>query len=103
LWPAIAAAGAWTLQPHLFALAHYATYDGLLSSLWAGCLLSFAKAVEQSDIGSSIARRLRWAALFGFLAAGAMGTKLTGWFLPLPFLAWVILYRDRRGSIALLT
>ncbi len=27
----------------------------------------------------------------------AAGTKLTGWFLPLPFLAWVVLERDRRG------
>jgi len=30
-----------------------------------------------------------------------MGTKLTGWLVPLPFLAWVILYRDRRGMVAL--
>ena len=30
-----------------------------------------------------------------------MGTKLTGWFLPLPFLAWAIIYRDRRAMLAL--
>ena len=80
---------------------HYATYDGLLTSLWAGCVLSFAKAVEPNDKGSSITPRWRWVALFGLLAAGAMGTKLTGWFLPLPYLAWVILYRNRRGITAL--
>ena len=34
-------------QPHVFALAHYATYDGLLTSLWAGSVLAFAKAVER--------------------------------------------------------
>ena len=39
--------------------------------------------------------------LFGVLTGCAMGTKLTGWFLPIPFLAWVILYRDRRGLVAL--
>ena len=56
-WPAGAAAGAWMLQPHLFALAHYATYDGMLTSLWAGCVLSFANAVEPNDKGSSITPR----------------------------------------------
>jgi hypothetical protein len=31
----------------------------------------------------------------------AMGTKLTGWFIPLPFLAWAIIYSDRRAMLAL--
>ena len=35
---------------------------------------------------------------FGILAGWAADTKLTGWFLPLPFLAWTLLYRDRRGA-----
>jgi hypothetical protein len=39
--------------------------------------------------------------LFGVLTGCAMGTKLTGWLLPIPFLAWAILYRDRRGLVAL--
>jgi hypothetical protein len=39
---------------------------------------------------------------FGVLAGSAAGTKLSGWFLPIPFLAWTVLYRDRRGTIALL-
>jgi hypothetical protein len=30
-----------------------------------------------------------------------MGTKLTGWFLPLPFLAWALLYGDRRALLTL--
>jgi Dolichyl-phosphate-mannose-protein mannosyltransferase len=103
LLSAVAAAGAWMLQPHLFALAHYATYDGLLSSLWTGSVLSFAKAVQRHEKDVSKTPRWRWVSLFGFIIACAMGTKLTGWFLPLPFLAWVILYRDQRGLIALLT
>jgi 4-amino-4-deoxy-L-arabinose transferase-like glycosyltransferase len=125
LWSALAAAGAWMFQPHLFALAHYATYDGLLTSLWTGSVLAFAKAVERGgddretfgpppggvrrpapNCHSEPPRagpRWRWAALFGVLLAGAMGCKLTGWFLPVPFLAWVILYRHGRGLATLVT
>ncbi|HEU5118325.1 MAG TPA: hypothetical protein VFT74_17035, partial [Isosphaeraceae bacterium] len=34
VWAALTASTAWSLQPHLFALAHYATYDAILTSLW---------------------------------------------------------------------
>jgi 4-amino-4-deoxy-L-arabinose transferase-like glycosyltransferase len=102
-WSAFAAAGAWMFQPHLFALAHYATYDGLLTSLWTGSVLAFAKAVERGAGSPTILPHGRWVVVFGLLAACAMGTKLTGWLLPLPFLAWAILYRDRRGMVALVT
>jgi hypothetical protein len=101
-WPAVGTAAAWLLQPHLFALAHYATYDGVLTSLWVGCILSFAKAVEPGSDRAPRARRWGWIVLFGILLAGVMGTKLTGWFLPLPMLAWVVWYRDRWGLAALL-
>jgi hypothetical protein len=101
IWPASAAAGAWILQPHLFALAHYATYDGLLTSLWTGSTLCFARAVERREESPAAGVRWRWAALFGMLAGCALATKLTGWFLPLPFLVWAILYRDRRALITL--
>ena len=40
--------------------------------------------------------------MFGILAGCAADTKLTGWFLPLPFLAWTALYRSRRGLLTLL-
>jgi 4-amino-4-deoxy-L-arabinose transferase-like glycosyltransferase len=101
IWSAALTAGTWILQPHLFALAHYATYDGLLASLWVASTLCFAKAVEPGG-GSGPARvRWGWAALFGALTGCALATKLTGWFLPLPFLAWSILYRDRRALVTL--
>ena len=90
-------------QPRLFALAHYATYDGLLTSLWVAGTLSFARAVEPRPNSDSFSPRWLWVGMFGVLAACAMGTKLTGWFLPIPLLAWVILYRDRRGALALVT
>jgi 4-amino-4-deoxy-L-arabinose transferase-like glycosyltransferase len=100
-WSGFAAAGAWIFQPHLFALAHYATYDGLLTCFWAGSVLSFAKVVEGPEQAHSLRSRWPWLVLFGVLTGCAMGTKLTGWFLPVPFLAWVFLYRDRRGVVAL--
>jgi 4-amino-4-deoxy-L-arabinose transferase-like glycosyltransferase len=100
-WPAFAAAGAWIFQPHLFALGHYATYDGLLTSLWTGSLLAFARAVQGNGEYGSNNPTWSWVAFFGVLIACAMGTKLTGWFLPLPFLLWVIIFRDRRGLLAL--
>jgi 4-amino-4-deoxy-L-arabinose transferase-like glycosyltransferase len=100
-WPAMAAAGAWCFQPHLFALAHYATYDGLLTCFWVGSVLSFAKVVEGPEPTRSLSR-WPWLILFGVLTGCAMGTKLTGWFLPVPFFAWVLVKRDRRGLVAIL-
>jgi hypothetical protein len=134
-WAGATAAGAWTLQPHLFALGHYATYDALLACLWVGAILAFSRAVQGSetvetrearkDVGAGVLSSVSclvsrvsclvfkrgWTILFGILYGGAMGTKLTGWFLPLPVLAWIALYRDRRalrtlivgGLIALVT
>ena len=47
----------------------------------------------------SVATIGRWLAVLGFgLAVGcALATKLTGWFLPLPFLVWAAWVRDRRA------
>jgi hypothetical protein len=41
--------------------------------------------------------------LFGLILGCAAATKLTGWFLPLPFLAWAIWYRERRAFAVWLT
>ncbi|HEX8200282.1 MAG TPA: hypothetical protein VF590_07330, partial [Isosphaeraceae bacterium] len=46
IWPALLAAGAWVLQPRLFAHGHYALYDALLTGLWVGSILAFWRAVE---------------------------------------------------------
>ncbi len=99
-WAAALGTGAWVFQPRLFAHAHYATYDALLTSLWVGAIVAFTSAIEASD-------RPRWprwgpVAVFGLLAGCACDTKLTGWLLPLPFLAWSVVYRDRRGLLTLL-
>lgn len=103
LWAASLAAGAWTLQPQLFGHAHYAAYDALLTSLWLGAILAFTKAAEPLGSGPPPrSPRWPWVVLFGVLAGCAADTKLTGWFLPLPFFVWTILYRDRRAFLTLL-
>jgi 4-amino-4-deoxy-L-arabinose transferase-like glycosyltransferase len=93
-WPALLAVGAWVLQPRLFAHAHYAHYDALLTSLWVGSILAFSRAVEPPGGKTP---RWPWVVVFGLLAGWAADTKLTGWLLPIPFLAWTALDRSRRG------
>ncbi len=100
VWPGGLAAGAWVFQPNLFGHGHYATYDAVLSSLWVGSILAFAAAVEPP--GHHRRPRWSWAIVFGLLLGCAADTKFTGWLLPLPFLAWSVLYRERRGLLALL-
>jgi hypothetical protein len=97
VWAAIGAVGAWDLQPNLFGHGHYATYDAVLTCLWVLALVAFARAISVRPPGR---RNLPgWAATlaFGLVVGCAMATKLTGWFLPIPFLVWSILLRDRRA------
>lgn len=101
LWPGAGAAAAWVFQPNLFGHGHYATYDALLSSLWLGTILAFTAAVEDRPAPTNRPNWF-WVVIFGFLAGCAADTKLTGWFLPIPFLAWTALYRSRRGLLTLL-
>ncbi|WP_406699720.1 glycosyltransferase family 39 protein [Singulisphaera sp. Ch08] len=103
-WAATLAAGAWILQPNLFANGHYATVDAILASLWVLALIAFAKAVlPRTTTGiESRSPKWGWVILFGLLAGWAADSKLTGWFLPLPFLAWTVIARSRRGFLTLL-
>jgi Dolichyl-phosphate-mannose-protein mannosyltransferase len=102
VWPAALSAGAWVLQPHLFAHGHYAAYDALLSSLWVCSIMAFALATETNAPPKARSPRWRWVIVFGLLAGWAADTKLTGWFLPAPFLAWTVLMWNRRGVLTLL-
>ena len=104
-WAAALAAGSWVLQPNLFGHGHYAAYDAVLASLWVLAIIAFAQAIippapETPPAGK--AARWAWTALFGLILGCAAATKLTGWFLPLPFLAWAAWYRDRRAFAVLL-
>lgn len=96
-WAGSLSAGAWVLQPNLFGHGHYATYDALLTSLWVGSILTFARAVETPGRWP----RWGWAIGFGLVAGCAADTKFTAWLLPMPFLAWSAAGRSRRGWITL--
>ena len=100
-WPAALAAGSWVLQPNLFGHGHYASYDGVLSSLWILSIVAFTCVVDPKTGHPNAPARWLAAAAFGVLLGFAAGTKLTGWFLPIPFMAWTILYRSRLGFRAL--
>jgi 4-amino-4-deoxy-L-arabinose transferase-like glycosyltransferase len=101
-WAATLAAGAWVFQPNLFANGHYATVDAILASLWLLALIAFAEAVLPRVPVGGQSPKWGWVVLFGLLAGWAADTKLTGWFLPLPFVAWTLFQRDRRGFLTLL-
>ena len=62
--PAALAAGSWVLQPNLFGHGHYASYDGLLTSLWVLSIIVFTQAVLPES--GSPGDRIRWLPEFGF-------------------------------------
>jgi hypothetical protein len=88
---AVSAAAALLLLPRVFAHAHFASFDGPLTSCW---VLAWA--------GFAAARRGPGAAIgWGILLGMTLSCKLTGWLAPLPFLVWAALYRDRAAGRAL--
>jgi 4-amino-4-deoxy-L-arabinose transferase-like glycosyltransferase len=101
IWPAVLSAAAWVFQPNLFGHAHYAAYDAVLTSLWVLSIACFGNAVER-DVSRSATRRWLSVLAFGALLGCAAATKLTGWFLPVPFAVWSLIYRSRRGFGTLL-
>jgi hypothetical protein len=99
-WDVLAAAlaaGAWVFQPNLFGHGHYAAYDALLTSLWVLAILSFTRVIDATTVPKRIAAQWGWTLCFGLVLGCALATKLTGWFVCLPFLAWAGLYRNRQA------
>jgi 4-amino-4-deoxy-L-arabinose transferase-like glycosyltransferase len=96
-WPASAALAAWVLQPNLFGHGHYAAYDGVLSSLWVLAIIGFAQSLPEPSQDRPATISVLASLAFGLVIGCALATKLTGWFLPLPFLAWAAWQRDRRA------
>jgi 4-amino-4-deoxy-L-arabinose transferase-like glycosyltransferase len=43
-----------------------------------------------------------WRVWFGIILGCAAATKFTGWFIPIPFLAWCVLTRSRKSAVSLL-
>jgi hypothetical protein len=91
------AAGSWVLQPNLFGHGHYAAYDGVLACLWVLAVVVFAQAVIAQSCLAPAGIRWGWTVTFGLILGCAAATKLTGWFIPLPFFAWALLYRNSNG------
>ena len=88
---AVGSVAALLLLPRLFAHAHFASFDGPLTSCWILTWATFAwgRAGWRQAIG--------WGALLGM----TLSVKYTGWIAPLPFIAWALAYRDRAAARAL--
>ena len=88
---AVGAVAALMLMPRLFAHAHFASFDGPLTSCWILAWATFAPA------------RKKWpaAVLWGIMLGMTLSCKAPGWFAPLPFIAWAAIYRDRSAAKAL--
>jgi hypothetical protein len=88
---AIGGVGALLLLPRLFAHAHFASFDGPLTSCWIMAWAAFAPARRDG----------RWSPLFGLLLGMTLSAKGTGWLAPLPFLGVAAATRDRPALRAL--
>ncbi len=87
----LGAVAALMLMPRMFAHAHFASFDGPLTSCWILAWAAFGPG-----------RRRWWAAVFFGIALGmTLSCKVTGWIAPIPFAVWTILYRDRPALVAL--
>ena len=85
-------------------MGHYAHYDAPLACLWVGAVLAFAEAAIDTRTAAKPCVGRRGGAgrsLSAYLLGAAAGTKLTGWLLPLPFLLWTTIYRERKGALTL--
>lgn len=73
------------LMPRVFGHAHFAATDMPLTCFWTVATLAFASFLRTGG---------GWRLALAILAMGlAMGTKFTGWLLPVPLLAWAVLER----------
>lgn len=83
----LAAALALLLMPRLVGHAHIAATDLPLTFFWLVASLSFLRYVQGGD--------LRWAAVAAAGFGLGMGTKFTGYLLPIPLLGWWLTSRYR--------
>jgi 4-amino-4-deoxy-L-arabinose transferase-like glycosyltransferase len=88
---ALTAVGALLIMPRLFAHAHFALFDSLVTSCWLLSWALFAPALCD----------WRWSLPWGVALGATLSAKFTGWLAPLPFVLWALIYRDRRAGRAL--
>lgn len=89
-------------MPRLFAHAHFASFDGPLTSCWILAWALFAPAMANQHRVATGAARARfsfgWALIWGAALGAAMSCKLTGWLASLPFAAYVLVYGNRKTT-----
>ncbi|MDZ7615524.1 MAG: 4-amino-4-deoxy-L-arabinose transferase [Patescibacteria group bacterium] len=79
------------LLPRMFAHAHVAAGDGPLTACWLLAWATFTPA-KNGWKGACV-----WGGMLGL----TLSMKATGWLAPVPFILWVVLYRDRAAARAL--
>jgi hypothetical protein len=94
--PALLGSASLLAMPRVFAHAHLASYDAPTLCFWVLAAAAFSAAQ-----GGGWRFLSGWTLLFGLAWGGGMATKLTGWFIPVPLVAWAIRYRDRRALVAI--
>lgn len=109
---ACGAVAALLLMPRVFAHAHFASFDGPLTSCWILAWAAFRVGQTPSSVGKNVAQTpssvgkntppfvlpaagLWTAILFGIALGMTMSCKATGWLAIVPFAAVAIAYRDR--------
>ena len=80
--------------PRMFAHAHFASFDGPLTSCWILTWATFTPA------GRGACSRTPWrqAVFWGIVLGMTLSCKATGWIAPVPFIAWTLIYRDRAAA-----
>ncbi len=85
---ALVAAAAFVSTPRLFAHAHFASFDGPLTSCWLLAWAAFDPALRSRG----------WSVVWGTATGMTMSCKFSGWFAPLPFVFWAAAFGDRRAA-----
>lgn len=90
-------------MPRLFAHAHFASFDGPLTSCWILAWALFAPAMASRHrravaAGARASFRFGGSLAWGAALGAAMSCKLTGWLAALPFAAYVLVYGNRKTA-----
>ncbi len=91
----LVSATCWATSPQVFGLGHYATYDGLLNSLW---ILGTLAAIEATARSAEGRKSTSLWIVTGLILGAAMSTKLSGYFLAVPIAATVAISGFRRAD-----
>ncbi len=81
-----------SFHPRWFAHSHLGEYDILISMAWCASAITFIRIFSFSPDSSN--KTVWWRTFIASCAFGlAMATKLHAFFIPFPFLVWVLIFR----------